>query len=147
MDAEKKVWIFDLEQLINLHTATFMERDNKNNVRQFVIHSSRNDMHEYYKFLQEEVGGLIGFNNVRYDYPLLHLFMAIMKMISECTQADGLNQILYEESQRLIREEYTAIPEKDTKIPQLDLFLIHHFDNKAKMTSLKYVQINIGYLM
>jgi len=145
MSVEKKVFVFDLEQLTNLHTATFMERDDKENVRVFVIHSSRNDMHEYYKFLQEEVSGLVGFNNVRYDYPLLHLFMAVMQMISDRTTADGLNQILYEESQRLIREEYTAIPERETKIPQLDLFLIHHFDNKAKMTSLKYVQINIGY--
>ncbi|MHA1199474.1 MAG: hypothetical protein ACTSQF_09130, partial [Candidatus Heimdallarchaeaceae archaeon] len=142
---EKIVWIFDLEQLKNFHSATFMERDNPKNIRVFVIHSSRNDMHEYYKFLQEEVAGLIGFNNVRFDYPLMHLFMALMKMISENTTADGLNQILYEESQRLIREEYTAIPDKDTKIPQLDLFLIHHFDNKAKMTSLKYVEINIQY--
>lgn len=145
MTVEKKVWVYDLEQLKNIHTATFMERNNPENVRQFVIHSSRNDMHEYYKFLQEEVKGLIGFNNVRFDYPLLHLFMALMHMISERTQADGLNQILYEEAQRLIKEEYTAIATKDTKIPQLDLFLIHHFDNKAKMTSLKYLEINIQY--
>lgn len=143
--SEKKIFVFDLEQLKNFHSATFMERDNPKNIRVFVIHSSRNDMHEYYKFLQEEVAGLIGFNNVRFDYPLLHLFMAIMKMISDRTQADGLNQILYEESQRLIKEDYTAIADKDTKIPQLDLFLIHHFDNKAKMTSLKYVEINIQY--
>jgi len=145
MDVDKKVWVYDLEQLTNFHSAVFMERGNPKNVRTFVIHSSRNEMHEYYKFLQEEVSGLIGFNNVRFDYPLMHLFMALMKMISDTTKADGMNQILYEESQRLIREEYTAIPEKDTKIPQLDLFLIHHFDNKAKMTSLKYVEINIQY--
>lgn len=142
---EKKVYVFDLEQLPNLHTATFMERDNPQNIRQFAISKYKNDMHEYYKFLQEEVAGLIGFSNVRYDYPLLHLFMALMKMISEYTTPDGLNMILHEESQRLIREEYTAISIRDTKIPQLDLFLIHHFDNKAKMTSLKAVQIAIEY--
>jgi hypothetical protein len=145
MDVNKLVWVYDLEQLPNFHSATFMERDNPENVRQFMIYKHKNQMHEYYKFLQEEVAGLIGFNNVRYDYPLMHLFMALMKMVSDTTTADGMNMILYEESQRLIREDFTAIPLKDTKIPQLDLFLIHHFDNKAKMTSLKAVQIAIGY--
>jgi len=57
----------------------------------------------------------------------------------------GINYLLYEESQRLIREEYTAVPIKEVRIPQLDLYRIHHFDNKAKRTSLKAVEIAINY--
>jgi DNA polymerase elongation subunit (family B) len=145
MDVEKKIWVYDLEQLRNFHSGTFMDRDDPTNVRVFVIHKSRNDMFEYYKFLKEEVAGLIGFNCINYDYPLLHFFMAIMTIANEKTTADGFNELLSEESQRIINTEYSAIPERDTRIPQLDLYRIHHFDNKAKMTSLKYLQINIKY--
>ena len=145
MEVEKKVWVYDLEQLENFHSATFMERDDSENVRVFVIHASRDDKEMYYKFLMEEVAGLIGFNNVNYDYPLLHFFMAIYPIMNDRTKPEGINQLLYEESQRLVREDYTAIQERDNRIPQLDLFRIHHFDNKAKMTSLKYVEINIQY--
>jgi len=78
MNIEKKIWIYDLEQLPNFHSGTFMDRDNPENVRVYVIHDSRNDIEEYSKFLLEEVNGLIGFNNINYDYPLLHFLMAIM---------------------------------------------------------------------
>lgn len=145
MDVEKKIWVYDLEQFRNFHSGTFMERDNPENVRVFVIHSSRNDVLEYISFLQNEVAGLIGFNCVRYDYPLLHFLMAIAPHMMD-KDADDLNELLHEESQRIIRAEYSAIPDNETKIPQLDLYLIHHFDNKAKITSLKAVQIAIRYL-
>jgi hypothetical protein len=147
-DKEKRVWVYDLEQLPNIHTGIFIDRDS-DEMREFVIHRSRNDLKEYIDFLNNEVAGLIGFNVVRYDYPLLHFLMGLSTIMltngNPHIKVDGFLQLLHEESQRLIREDYTAIPDRDVKIPQLDLFLIHHFDNKAKRTSLKYVQININY--
>jgi hypothetical protein len=146
MMTNKKVWVYDLEQFLNLHTATFMNRDDTEEVRVFAIHVARNDSKEYYKFLQTEVAGLIGFNNVNFDYPLLHFFMMVMQSYTigrgtEEINPEMLNDLLYDETQRIINEEYSAIPEHQVKIPQLDLFRIHHFDNKAKRTSLKAVEI------
>ena len=141
---EKKVWIFDLEQYENFHSGTFVNRDDENDVRVFVIHETRDDIAEYYKFLQEEVSGLIGFNNVNYDYPLLHLFLNIMPIYTrteEMITPRQLNELLHRKSQNIINSEYSAIPEWYVLIPQLDLFRIHHFDNKAKRTSLKAVEI------
>lgn len=144
MTAINKVWVYDLEQFEHIHTATFMNRDDTEDVRAFVIHEARNDARKYNTFLKTEIAGLIGFNNVNYDYPLLHFFMMLMQGFAlgrDDTNPDLLNRLMYDESQRIINAEYSAIQPRDVKIPQLDLFRIHHFDNKAKRTSLKAVAI------
>ena len=145
---EKKVFVFDLEQFENFHSGTFINRDDRNDVRVFVIHDSRDDTGEYYNFLLDEVAGLIGFNSVNYDYPLIHFFLQTVKTYRQVERdliPRVFNQMLHDKSQEIIRTEYSAIPEWHTIIPQLDLFRIHHFDNKAKRTSLKAVEIAINY--
>ena len=145
---EKKVWVYDLEQLENFHSAIFVNRDDKKDHRVFVIHESRNDIDVYYDFLMTDVAGLIGFNNVNYDYPLLHFFMNTVDAHRQAgaeIRVAKLVEMLQWESQRILKEEYSAIPDWKCLIPQLDLFRIHHFDNKAKRTSLKAVQIAINY--
>jgi hypothetical protein len=121
-----------------------MNRDDTEDVRQFVIHVARNEARKYYTFLKTEISGLVGFNNVNYDYPLIHFFMALMQGFAlgrDSTDPIILNRLLYEESQRIINAEYSSIQPRDVKIPQLDLYRIHHFDNKNKRTSLKAVAI------
>src|SRR5690606_12612270 len=39
----------------------------------------------------------------------------------------------------------SAVRENLVKIPQLDLFKIWHYDNKARMTGLKKLEIAMGY--
>lgn len=145
MTTNKKVWVYDIEQFMNFHSCTFMEKDDKSNVIQFVIARWRSDADKYYDFLKNEVAGLIGFNNMNYDYPMLHFFMSIMKGYSIDPHADRMNDLLFAESQRIINEEYSAIQEDKVLIPQLDLYRIHHFDNKNKRTSLKAVEIAINF--
>jgi len=144
----KKVWVYDIEQFKNYHCCTFKDRDNPLDIRQFVICESRNDIEAYYKFLKEEVAGLIGFNNVNFDYPLLHSLMHLMKGYSHgiiTPDPNMMNKLLMEDVERILKEEYSSVPEKDVLIPQLDLYRIHHFDNKAKSTSLKAVEIAINF--
>jgi len=141
---DKKVWCYDLEQFENFHSATFVERDDKSNNRVFVIHESRDDRDEYYDFLMEDVSGLIGFNNINYDYPLMHYFMDIIRSHRAVGAHMGINQLtdlLQRKSREIIQSEYSALPPYQVMIPQLDLFKIHHFDNKSKATSLKAVEI------
>jgi hypothetical protein len=125
-----------------------MNRDDTEEVRVFVICEWRNDSIEYYKFLKEEVAGLIGFNNINFDYPILHFFMAVMQgYVMGGTTPDHrmLTTLLSEETQRIVQAEFSSIQPRDVKIPQLDLYRIHHFDNKAKRTSLKAVEIAINF--
>jgi hypothetical protein len=144
---EKKVWVYDLEQLENFHSAIFVNRDDKKDHRVFYIHKSKDQRQELYDFLQDEVAGLIGFNNVNYDYPLLHYFIHLIDAYegNAALPIERFLEQMHYESQRIIKEEYSAIPHWKVLIPQLDLFRIHHFDNKAKRTSLKAVEIAIQY--
>lgn len=143
---EKKVWVCDIEQFSNFHCATFLDRDNTDNVRAFVIYDDQDDSKAYYNFLKNEVSGLIGFNIINYDYPIIHFFMNLMEGYGlNRLSSQQLTGLLFEESNRIIKEQYTAIYEKDVRIPLLDLFKIHHFDNKAKITSLKEVEIAINF--
>lgn len=79
---------------------------------------------------------LIGFNNVYFDYQLIHDFW-INPNISY--------RDLYEHAQHLVSSggRFSTIWESDRFTPQIDLFKIHHFDNRAKSTSLKALQVNM----
>lgn len=145
---EKRVYVYDLECFENCQTSTFVNRDDPEDYRAFVIHPTRDDRDEYYDFLVNEVSGLIGFNNVNFDYPILDYFMEIMRShrtVDAHLSTEQLLNLMWMKTQEVLRDEYSSIPEWREKIPQLDLYRIHHFDNKAKRTSLKAVQIAINY--
>ena len=80
---------------------------------------------------------MVGYNNVGYDYPLLH---ALLRFDS-FTAADA-----YQISMGIIETPWNdrfrnTVWASDMIVPQVDLFKIHHFDNQARMTSLKQIEI------
>lgn len=100
----------------------------------------RKEMIEYLRSIaRRKRKRMIGFNNIGFDYPLLHQFLKNQSMTP---------YELYDYGGRVIRAGYTddkwkyIVKDKDVLIPQLDLFKIHHFDNKAKATSLKMLEFN-----
>ena len=143
----KEPYVYDIEQLINCHTNTFKNIYTKG-IKQFVIHNLRNDINEYIKFLEEETKILVGFNNLEYDYPLLH-YILINKSYLQNLDPDSINSLLYKESQRIIdaknNGEFVTIRFKDELIHQVDLYKIWHYDNKAKATSLKALECHMGF--
>lgn len=143
----KEPYVYDIEQLVNCHTNTF-KNAYTGEVKQFVIHNLRNDFDKYIKFLIEEVKILIGFNNLEYDYPLLHYIFKNEKYL-ESLDANSINDKLYNESQRIITAknngEFVTIKFQDELIHQIDLFKIFHYDNKAKLTSLKALECHMGF--
>ena len=83
-------------------------------------------------------GRMVGFNNRGYDYPITHTTMKYRGLVSP--------EILYNHGQRIIQSDDRfehIVWERDMLIPQLDLMLVHHFDNKAKATSLKLLEFNM----
>jgi len=80
---------------------------------------------------------MVGYNNVGYDYPLLH---ALLRFDS-FTAADA-----YQISMGIIETPWNDrfrnnVWASDMIVPQVDLFKIHHFDNQARLTSLKQIEI------
>lgn len=84
---------------------------------------------------------MVGFNNIGFDYVVLHFLMQNRNATVE--QIYAKSQEIFS-SQRNGASNFGNIIWADKRfIPQVDLFKIHHFDNKAKSTSLKYLQINM----
>jgi hypothetical protein len=87
---------------------------------------------------------MIGYNNVNYDYPLIHYILMNYKRWKYYPVYKILN-LLYDQSQKIIESEYSSISEKDVKVKQIDLYRIWHFDNKNRRTSLKHIQIAMNW--
>ena len=130
--------IYDLESLSNLFTYTGYV-SHTNTWHQYVISDWRNDAEELYNHLTRGNFIMIGFNNLAYDYPLLHHFLRHFKGDYEYKSGLDLAQRLYEKSQYLIEEQFTEV--KKPFIPQIDLYKIWHYNNKARSTSLKCLEV------
>lgn len=139
---EKKLQVYDLEQLINFHSYYGIDPITKKETC-FVIHPSRNDFDEYYEFLtnRKKLTGMVGFNNLSYDYSLIHEILTNPDIKANRSDPDQINLILYKVSQKAISSQFPLVPQWEQLIPQLDLYKIHHFDNKNKRVSLKSLQV------
>lgn len=91
----------------------------------------------WFNYLHQTQTGMIGFNNLFYDYSLIHwLYKNPQASVDD----------IYQFSQNLINNSNrfgNTIWPRDRFAPQIDLFKIYHFDNKAKTTNLKALQINM----
>ena len=131
--------VYDIEVLSNLFTYTGYCRQTKT-FHQFVIHSSRNDYEEFIKHILREDLIMIGYNNDSYDYPVIHHMINhydAYRMLS----GYELSQRIYAKSQEIINMEFSAVADWNKHIKQIDLFKIWHFDNAAKSTSLKNLEV------
>lgn len=131
-------WVYDVESFPNVFTFAAVDLYADQWV-EFEISPWRDDraaLLHYHNWLRSTGAYMVGFNNLHYDYPLLHF------ILSDIERATAEN--IYQKSQQILHsDERSEIWERDRLIPQIDLFKIHHFDNKAKTTSLKALQVNM----
>ena len=128
--------VYDLECLSNLFTYTGY-RPKTDTWYQYVICPWRNDAKELYEHLTEEKFIQCGFNNLAYDYPLLHHYLRHWEKEYEIQPGRIIAERLYDKSQYLVNELFTEV--KKPLIPQIDLYKIWHYNNKARATSLTNV--------
>lgn len=144
-------WIYDIETYPNCFTLAACYASGKG-MRHFEISGRKDDTVELINFLRKikiNKHRMVGFNNTGFDYPVLH---HILKKSSDCringNDLKVTSQELYRVAQTIIDKMKTSkfganIRASDVMIPQVDLFKIHHFDNKARMTSLKMLEFNM----
>lgn len=100
-------------------------------------------LYDFIRYLQSIDARMVGFNNVGYDYPLVHLFMNLFD-----AQGDVQARQLWQLSKTIIgaygdaRFQHQIWP-SDMLVKQLDLYKVHHFDNRAKQTGLKYLEFQM----
>ena len=134
-------YVYDLETYPNIFTMA-VEHVETGFTWAFEISDWRNDSRliiEFVHYLKDTGARMIGYNNLGFDYPILH-------MICKMGNCDAVT--IYAKAQAIITSQddnrwQHMVYESDRMVPQIDLFKIHHFDNKAKGTSLKSIEFNM----
>ena len=131
--------VYDLEALSNLFTYTgYCPKEDK--YYQFCICGWRNDIDALMEHLFRDKLLQVGFNNLAFDYPLLH---HIINHYNEYKNMPGhlVAQAIYQKAQEIIDMEFSEIAEKNRYIKQIDLYKIWHYNNKARTQNLKGLEI------
>jgi hypothetical protein len=136
-------YVYDIETYPNVFTLVVEHADAP--LRwSFEISDWRNDSREIVEFLQylkDTNARMVGFNNLGFDYPVLHTLIRM-------GHSDAAT--LYQKAQAIIDSQdeddgrWThQVNPSDRFVFQIDLYKIHHFDNKARATSLKVLEFNM----
>lgn len=135
--------VYDLEQFPNFHSCYAIDVDKKQEYY-FIISEYKDQSRSYLEFLKNcEV--MIGFNNLHYDYYFIDYLLRNEEEVLYL-HSNQLNEKLYNLSQKIINnEKENNLYESDHLIKQIDLFKIWHFDNKAKRSSLKDIQVSLNW--
>lgn len=143
-------WVYDIETYPTVFTLALSSSDGKH-VRVFEVSDRMNQTQEILnclRYLAQKKHRMVGFNNLGFDYPVLH---AIMEQAKEAKRqgiqyfidANEVYKIAMEQIQTARDGFAKVIKAEDEIIPQIDLFKINHFDNKARATSLKMLEFNM----
>lgn len=131
--------VYDIEAFPNLFLV-HMEHLHTDATWTFEISDFRDDtlaLIQTLKYLSDRNIPMISFNGINYDYPMLHHFWRNGGQTA--AQMYAKNQSIFESQDRFGH----IIWPRDRLAPQIDLYRIHHFDNKAKTTSLKGLEFNM----
>lgn len=129
--------VYDIETFPNIFTFAATTPDGR---RWFFERSdgvnTLNELCEFMDTLAHHGCRMVGFNNIGFDYPVLHYIYQIRFL----TAAE-----IYDKAMAIIFAPQNAkfahmVWESDHIVEQLDLYKIHHFDNMAKATSLKVLE-------
>lgn len=134
--------IYDIETFPNVFTLS-MECLNSDVAATWEISHYRDDrfyLMQWFNWLVETQTPMIGFNNLHFDYPVIHHLFKNPHATVEELYAKAMSII----NGNLANDRFNNMIWADNRFaPQIDLFKIHHFDNKAKSTGLKALQINM----
>ena len=132
-------FIYDIETLRAVFSAVIYHAETGN---WYVFEASRRrnntpDLVAMIRYIRSVGGNMIGFNSLHFDYPVIHDIVA----------AGGTDELTaYMRAQTIIQSNdrfgHTIWPDRH-HARQIDLYKMHHFDNRARATSLKDLEFNM----
>lgn len=142
-------FIYDIETIRNWFLCVIKNVETKHRWI-FEISPRVHQANELYRFLMtlKATSGarMVGFNNEGFDYPVIHYFIDLMNAGYGACDGATLALMLHNKGSAIIhsidRFEHSVWP-SDRHIPQVDLYKIHHFDNRNKSTGLKALEFNM----
>ena len=138
-------WVYDIETYPNCFTFTAICADNSR-THVYECSSRKNDVSQLFEFLDmlhDKKHRMVGFNNKGFDYPVLHELLEV-RAKAVTVSGKAVAKKAYKVAQDLISVQAEHNNARlNEYIKQIDLFKIHHFDNKARATSLKMIEFNM----
>jgi hypothetical protein len=151
MAQEKAHWIMDYETICNCFIAVFQHYKDDSQRKIFVIHESHNDLPEFIKFLNSNIKNNewhISFNGLNFDAQITNKILDEQKKLLTM-DPQTLVKFIYNYAQSVIdksnKNTFLDYAPFKMKIKQIDLFKLNHWDNKAKMSSLKWIQYSMDW--
>lgn len=132
-------YIFDLECYPNIFLFGGKFRGS-NDVQIFEISDRINQLEQllsWLSYLRNTQSEMVGFNNLSYDYPILHELM-VNPYLFTYEKAFQISQQIITSQRRGFN--VLHVKHSERMIPQIDIVKYCHFDNEAKRTSLKALQ-------
>lgn len=143
-------YVYDIETYPNFFCAVFA---NKDEVKVFEISGRKNDLEDlYYFYKPKNIKYCIGYNNVRFDAPILEELVQNYPVWKDLKSSEIVTEI-YDFAQKIIESQDKSFsgggrpkyPEWKLSVPQLDIFLQNGYNTGAKSCSLKYLEFSIRY--
>ncbi len=136
-----KVCVFDIETLKEMFDIGIYDPESKEWI-EFEISKNKNDLYKIVSYYQSNPYGFwISFNGVKFDHQVMQFILDNYQDWWDFTNLQMCGKI-YEFVQRLIDDQKYDIPppyaESAFPVSPIDVFAIHHFDNEARRTSLKW---------
>lgn len=133
-----KFYTWDIETFPNIFTFTGKFRGDSR-IQTFEISSRKNmrsELIQWLNYLKSEKTIMVGFNNLGFDYPIIHEMLNSPYTFDAIKAYQLCMQIINSGDHNLNH----AVRYENRHVDQLDVFKMNHFDNRAKTTSLKSLQ-------
>lgn len=143
-----KMFVYDIETYKEAFTFSVVRADGKFK-QTFQCSKFKNEIDRVVaciEYLKKNKYYMVGFNNIGFDYPVLHEL--ITKINLEDKSGQWIAKKVFDIAQKQIdsfKDEGfgNTVKYEDQVVKQIDLYRIWHFNNKAKATSLKMLEFNM----
>lgn len=143
-------WVMDYETLSNFFCGVF-EHYKTSERRIFIIHKLKNDLIEFLDFLEENEENRewhISYNGLAFDSQVTqHIINNKYELLSMTSEQVAV--WIYGKAQDCItrsrKKDWQMFPPWELTVGQIDLFKMHHWDNPAKRSSLKWIQYSMDW--
>jgi hypothetical protein len=143
-------WVMDYETLSNCFVGVFQHYKTSEQ-KIFIVHDLQNDFDKFIEFLidnRDEKQWHISYNGLAFDAQVTQYILnnhELWSNMSGCAIAEVIYKFAQETIARQNRKEWGVFAPWHIQIGQIDLFKMHHWDNPAKSSSLKWIQFSMDW--
>ena len=136
---------YDIETMQELFLVVCMEPGKLG--KSFQVSKWKNQLDKFVRYTEEHVDAYwVGYNNLRFDSQVIEWILRNYENWHELSNLEICARIAQKAADVIHDANYDVFPEyreHELSLKQLDLFKIHHYDNKNRMVSLKRLEFEM----